>query len=229
MVTDQDVRTLVVAVHPDDETLGAGGTLLRRKAEGGTIHWLILTRAHTGDFTAEQVETQAAQVANVETAYGFDSTTWADFPTTKLETLPLNSLVECIRAAVQTVRPTEVILPNRSDVHSDHRVAFQASMAVTKSFYMASFGIQRVMMMETISETDAAPPFAELAFLPNVFVDISNQLARKLELMSLYRTEVHEPPGPRSLSSIEALARYRGATINRAAAETFMLIRQVQF
>ena len=37
------MNTLVIAPHPDDETLGVGGTLLRRKAEGGKIAWLIVT------------------------------------------------------------------------------------------------------------------------------------------------------------------------------------------
>ena len=34
-------RVLVIAVHPDDETLGCGGTLLKHKANNDEIHWLI--------------------------------------------------------------------------------------------------------------------------------------------------------------------------------------------
>ena len=37
------MKTLVVAPHPDDELLGCGGTLLRRKSEGGRLGWLIVT------------------------------------------------------------------------------------------------------------------------------------------------------------------------------------------
>ena len=39
-------RILVIAVHPDDETLGCGGTLLKHKKKGERIYWLILTKAN---------------------------------------------------------------------------------------------------------------------------------------------------------------------------------------
>jgi LmbE family N-acetylglucosaminyl deacetylase len=34
---------IVIAVHPDDETLGCGGTILKHKAGGDSINWLIVT------------------------------------------------------------------------------------------------------------------------------------------------------------------------------------------
>ena len=37
-------KILVVAVHPDDETLGCGGTLLKHKDSGDEINWLICTK-----------------------------------------------------------------------------------------------------------------------------------------------------------------------------------------
>ena len=40
-------KVLVVAPHPDDETLGCGGTLLRHVAEGDSVHWLIATAMRT--------------------------------------------------------------------------------------------------------------------------------------------------------------------------------------
>ena len=36
-------RCLVIAPHPDDETLGCGGTILKLKAQGVAVHWLIVT------------------------------------------------------------------------------------------------------------------------------------------------------------------------------------------
>ena len=37
------MKILVIAPHPDDETLGCGGTLLRHKANGDEISWVIVT------------------------------------------------------------------------------------------------------------------------------------------------------------------------------------------
>ena len=46
---DKGGPILVVAPHPDDETLGAGGLLLRAAAAGREIHWLIVTAMRAED------------------------------------------------------------------------------------------------------------------------------------------------------------------------------------
>jgi LmbE family N-acetylglucosaminyl deacetylase len=163
----------------------------------------------------------------VRAAYPFASFDWLKFPAAGFERQPLGEAVAQIREVVARVRPHTVFVPNRSDAHSDHRVAFQTIHAVVKSFYMRTLGVRRVLACEVISETDAAAPLPEGAFIPNVFVDISSTLERKLEIMSLYRTELHPEPMPRSLSAIRALARVRGATIAAQYAEAFMLVREI--
>ena len=37
------MKILAIAPHPDDETLGCGGTLYKHKAESDEIYWLIVT------------------------------------------------------------------------------------------------------------------------------------------------------------------------------------------
>ena len=82
----------------------------------------------------------------------------------------------------------------------------------------------RILCYETLSETNRnAPP----SFVPNVFVDISAQLERKLEAMRLYASQQRDFPHERSLGAIRALAMLRGSTVHRPAAEAFMLVRQV--
>ena len=40
-------KVIVISAHPDDETLGVGGTLLKHKAQGDEIYWLIATDIFT--------------------------------------------------------------------------------------------------------------------------------------------------------------------------------------
>ena len=219
------MKVLTIAVHPDDETLGCGGTMLKMAAEGDTLHWLVVTSAQAPQFSAEQIAQQARQVAAVQAAFPFATLDWLKFPTTRLDMLPLNDLVGAIRAVVARLRPETVFVPNRADVHSDHQVAFQASQAVLKSFHQSALGVRQVLACEVLSETDAAAPLAERVFLPNMFVDVSATFARKLEIMRLYESEVQAEPMPRSPSAIQAQARVRGATIGVHYAEAFMLLR----
>jgi LmbE family N-acetylglucosaminyl deacetylase len=51
---DGTMRLLVVAPHPDDEVIGAGGLIQRVIANGGSVHVVLLT---SGDGFAEAVET----------------------------------------------------------------------------------------------------------------------------------------------------------------------------
>ena len=218
---------LVVAVHPDDETLGCGATLLKLVNSGVSIHWLIVTSAHIPDYSADQITVQSEQVEKVRQAYSFESLTWLKYPTTHLEAYPFVSLIDGLRSCLSQVRPEWVFIPNRSDVHSDHRVVFHALSAVFKPIHMHSLGIKRILACETNSETEAAFPLPENAFLPTIIFDVSETFERKLEIMELYKSEIQPEPLPRSLSAIRALARFRGATIGVKYAEAFMLIREI--
>jgi LmbE family N-acetylglucosaminyl deacetylase len=220
------MRVLAIAPHPDDETLGCGGTLLRHRAEGDELHWLLVTDASGPLWDDGYRQLQREQVEAVEAAFPFASLTWLRQPSTRLDALPMADLVEAIRDVIVAVRPDTVYVPNRSDAHSDHRVVFRAATAALKSFYLGGLGVRRVLAFESPSETDAAPALAEDAFVPNVFVDVSSTLERKLELFQLYASEVHPGHGPRSLSAVRAIARHRGAAVNVEYAEAFMLLME---
>jgi LmbE family N-acetylglucosaminyl deacetylase len=80
------------------------------------------------------------------------------------------------------------------------------------------------LIYECLSETEFTPALPENVFIPNVFIDISNYFEKKLEIIKIYESEIMEEPYPRSISSIEALARYRGSRIGVKYAEAFQLI-----
>ncbi len=214
-------KVLVIAVHPDDETLGCGGTLLRHKAEGDCIYWLIIT-TNDKKYSAERNAHRDEMVKKATELYGFDGVFEAEFPTTQLDTLDVNTLVERINRVYNEVKPNIVYLNFVNDVHSDHKAAFDAAYTCTRSFRKPF--IERIYMIEALSETEFAPSIPSLSFCPNVYVDITHFIDKKLEIMSLYDTEIMQEPYPRSLSSIKALARVRGSRAGVMYAEAFQLL-----
>ena len=214
---------LVVAPHPDDETLGCGGTLLRHGAEGDELHWVVVT-AMAEAYAAERRARRAAELQTVARHYGFTSTAELGFTTAALDTVPRGELVEKMSGAFRAARPDVVYLPHPGDVHSDHRIAFEAAIACTKWFREPA--PRRVLVYETLSETDAALDATTQPFHPNVFVDITAHLERKLQILQLYEGETGEFPFPRSIEAGRALARLRGAAAGYEAAEAFQLLRE---
>lgn len=218
-------KVLVVAVHPDDETLGCGGTILKHREAGDEINWMIITSINNhplGFWGDEMVAHRDNIVKRVAEAYGFNNVVDMGYPTIMLDNIDLGKLVSDIGKTLEDIKPDTIYLMYQNDVHSDHRIAFQAVYSTLKSFRRPF--IRRILMMETLSETEFAVATPPTSFIPNVFVDISDYIEKKLEIMKIYDTEVMESPYPRSLSSIEALARYRGSRAGVMYAEAFMLL-----
>jgi LmbE family N-acetylglucosaminyl deacetylase len=68
------MRVLAISAHPDDETLGCGGTLLKHRAEGDELFWLIASTRCEGCWTRENIEVRQTHIENVARAYGIVST-----------------------------------------------------------------------------------------------------------------------------------------------------------
>jgi N-acetylglucosamine malate deacetylase 1 len=221
------MNVLVISAHPDDETLGCGGTLLRHAEQGDSIFWIVATKAIGPHVTPELLSIKALEVENVAKAYGVKKVFKLNLDTTKLDAIPQLELIESIRPVVIEVKPKLVYLVHSGDVHSDHHALFNAVLSVLKPFYMKKFGVSKILSYETLSSTEAAPPFLNRAFLPQICSDITPFIDQKIEIMQMYATEIHKDPMPRGPSAIRALARFRGASIGVEYAECFMLVKEV--
>jgi len=214
---------LTIAVHPDDETLGCGGTLLKHKANDDKIHWLICTDIDKKD---DYYQTRQKEIQKVSQAYSFDSVKNLNLKTMQVDQYSISELIDKISKVIYEIKPNIIYLPFKSDIHSDHRKIFEAAFSCTKSFRYPF--IKKIYMIETLSETEFAPSTKEDSFIPNVFVDISEFMNKKIEITKIYKSEVKEHPFPRSITNIKALATLGGATISCQFAESFMLLKEIK-
>ena len=220
------MKIIVIASHPDDETLGCGGTLLKQKNNGNAIYWLIVTSMKIqGGFTKEIIQQRKKEIEIISSMYGFEEIYNLDFSTMQLDKIPFIKLIESISNVFRQVKPDMVFLPFKGDVHTDHQVVFKAAYSCTKNFRYPS--IRKILMMETMSETEFSPSLREDSFIPNMFVDITDFIERKIEIMNIYKSEFSDHPFPRSEKNIRALATFRGATAGCEYAESFMILKEI--
>jgi len=220
------MRVLIVSAHPDDETIGAGGTILRHADRGDELYWVVVTRAYNPPWTDEQIRRAYDQVTEVKDLLGVAEVFRLDFPTVKLNTVPNMELTSALQKVVDQVRPEVVYTTPRDDLNMDHRIVHDATLVATRPLPGAP--VRRVLSYEISPTCRYGLPSGGRTFQPNVFVDISAQLDRKLRVIEAYRTEIQQFPHPRSVRGLEMIARERGLSVGLEAAECFELIRQIE-
>lgn len=220
------MRVLVVAPHPDDEIIGVGGTIAKRTENGDEVFVCVVTKGFQPLFTEEFVEQGRRECREADRMLGVKETVFLDFPAVMLETVPRYELNGKISEVIQKVKPDEVYIPHRGDMQLDHQMVVDAAMVGLRPKY--EHVVKRIYAYETLSETGWNIPNAQNEFIPNVYEDISAYLEKKLEAMNVFASQLSEFPAARSLEAMEALAKYRGATVNVAAAEAFSLIREIK-
>lgn len=219
-------RILIIAPHPDDETLGCGGTILKHIEKRNEAYWLIMTNMFFGEqYNRKQVEIRQKEIAAVAKEYEFKDTFKLDFPASKLDIIPRSEIVKKVSQVITRVAPKSVYIPYKNDIHSDHGITFNAVISSAKTFRSAS--IRRILAYETISETEFAPPIRYRTFMPNSFSDITGYLEQKIKIMRIYKSEITNHPFPRSIKNIKALATFRGATAKVKYAEAFMILKEI--
>ncbi len=216
------MRAVVASPHPDDETLGAGGTILRLLAEGNEVYWLNFTAMlNTERFSGEAMERRVGQLKEIEKFYNFSGVYHLNLPTTELESIDSGEAIGMIGKIFGEIEPDVLILPDYNDAHSDHKRVFDWCYACSKVFRFPS--VKQIMTMEIISETDFGGP--SNPFYPNYYVDITDYMDAKMRALEIYDTELAPSPFPRSLENVKALAMLNGARGGVKFAEAFRLIK----
>lgn len=224
------MKILIVVAHPDDEVLGAGGTLLKHKQAGDGIYIHILTDGESSrggldgsdklsDHSIKKRRSAAEQVASEVGAAGFLVDKFDD---QKLDSYPHIEIVRAIEKFSEKIFPDIVYTHFGGDLNKDHRITHSA--VITAFRPVISESPSKILSFETLSSTE----WGIYNFQPNYFIDISDSLEKKKELVSLYGSEIKDSPHALSIENIVYTARKWGASIHTDAAEAFSLIREIR-
>jgi LmbE family N-acetylglucosaminyl deacetylase len=217
---DGDDTVLVVGAHPDDEVLGAGGTMARHAAAGEAVHVLVVTEGTTQQYDDEDlIEEKRRDARACADRLGVTGVHFGDLPDMRLDDVAHVEVNAVVEAVVDEVGPDVVYTHSRREVNRDHVAVHDSTLVATRP----GSGVSTVLAYETPSSTEWSPRMA--GFEPDLFVDIGDHLDAKIEAFEAYETEVREYPHPRSAESLRAVAKARGAACGAHAAEAFDVLR----
>ena len=226
------MTALVIAAHPDDEVLGAGGTIARLANEGETVHIAILgegitsrygNREHADRILVDALHERCRDVARF---LGAANITLHNLPDNRFDTIPLLDVVKIIESLIEECHPSAVYTQHGGDLNIDHTVTFRATLTATRPTQGSI--VKSLYAYEVPSSTEWAFGQFQPAFRPNVFVDISATLEPKVQAMALYQSEARPFPHPRSSEALRAIAQRWGSVVGVEYAEAFELIRLIR-
>lgn len=223
---DRTTRVLVVAAHPDDEVLGAGGLLAAHHVRGGTSTILIVgERISLRHHGVGLIEAQAVVRASAATL-GVEDVRYGGLPAhgLLLAEAAQPTIVRAISDVMDDVNAQVVVTHHPGDIHADHRIVSGAVEYLSKN--MGRSSIQTLLFMEVPSSTEQVTRAAD-AFFPTVFVDIASTLETKVAALAHYGHELTDGTHPRSGDGLRSLATWRGYQGGLHRAEAYQLARTV--
>jgi len=216
-------KVLVIGAHPDDETLGVGGTIALHSRNGDKIYVLIFAdgeSARSGGFN--NIEKRQKQAKKACALLGVTVLKFLNYPDQKLDTISLVDLAKQIEDIIRKWHPTIIYTHYGEDLNQDHKRIFDATLIAARPIPNSS--VTQLICYETLSSTDWNPMNK---FHPNLFIDIDDVLEKKIKAFSQYKNEIMTYPHPRSKQGIMIRAQFWGSTVGVKHAEAFLRIREV--
>lgn len=220
-------KTLVIVAHPDDETLGAGGTIRLLAHAGARVDLLVVTDGSSAQF-GDDMGARSRRNAHLNKAcdiLGIKRCVVLDFPDMRLDTVPHIELNRAISKVAAEENYDTILTHHPGDVNKDHEQVFNSVMVVARPLPDSS--IRNLATFFVNSSTEWGAPLANGIFLPNLFVDIDNTIDHKLEALAAYQDELRSWPHPRSVEAVRVRAQTVGSEVGVGYAEPFQLIRSL--
>lgn len=223
------MRILVIAAHPDDEVLGCGGTIAKHAAEEADVYTIILGEGVTSRFPKREEGLKSKELKELKSyinkaakILGVKKTFTFGFPDNRFDTVALLDIVKVIEKVKNEVKPEIVYTHHWGDLNIDHRITYDTVLSACRPIKGET--VQKIYSFEIPSSTEWNYPNT---FSPNVYVDISETINKKIEAMKAYKSEIRKWPHPRSIEAIRVLACKRGYEVGLEKAEGFKLVRSI--
>lgn len=191
-------RTLVLAPHPDDESLGCGGTIALLTSLGNDVHVVFVSdgsMSHPGSqkFPANLLKKLREKEALEALAHLKVPASKVIFMGLKDAALPSSGLpgfeeaVKAVSIHLENIQPDTVLLPWRRDTHADHRACWQQFNEAAQLFNKNMLVLEYPLWLWERGSFEEMPTKKEVEIRS---VDISDWVRKKQLAIACHQSQV---------------------------------------
>jgi N-acetylglucosamine malate deacetylase 1 len=187
---------MVICPHPDDESIGCGGTICKHVAEGDVVQVELLTSGEKGGHDLDEAEVAKLREEEAMAAAAILAVEHVEFyrqPDGDLRAV--RPLVDRLAKRISDCKPSIIYAPHAAEQHPDHRAALQLLQRSLRSLDIDE--PPRVLAYEVWT------PLQQL----DEIVDITPYMETKLRAISAYSSQTRIM---NFVAAAQGLARYRG-------------------
>ena len=215
MINYKEDKILILSPHVDDEVLGCGGLILKCKPENIYIY----------EFTVGN-KTRREELESFKRLTGIKNITvvFDDDKHLRLDMIEKFKLINIIESTINEIKPNIVLIPY-SSYNQDHEVINEVACAALRSKRKGVFYPDIIAVYEY---PQVNWNFNNNKFTPNMYIDISDVIDKKVQLMSLFKSQVSDKSYAISVEGMKAMASYRGFEATMEYAEAYDIKKVIQ-
>lgn len=209
------MKIIAIGAHLDDIELACGGTLAKAIEKGYEVKMLVLTRSGYTDYNGKVMRTDEVAIQeghNAAKALGCPDLEILNFSN---KDVPYSSeVVEAIEKRLNEFKPDIIFTHWPFDTHQSH-------VGTSKSTISAARRYNTIYFYEPISPSGRS----YVGFRPQVYVDISDVIEKKIKALDEHVTE-RKKYGDYWTRGVEARAAFRGYEMGAMYGEAFEVLRE---
>lgn len=211
-------KVLVLAAHPDDETLGAGATIAKLSSEGKEVKLITFTDGISA--RGQNLKNRNKSLDKVSEILGISDYSVGNFPDNEMDSVSMLKVCKFIESSVDFT-PDMIFTHQKNCLNVDHQTVYRAALTV----FRPQYGHQvKFMSFPVLSSTDYNPGNN---FAPNIFYDVENWVSLKMKALKVYDSEMRPYPHSRSYENVINTMKANGSSVGINYAECFELVRMI--
>ena len=212
-------KILVLAAHPDDETLGCGATIAKLSNQGHNIKLLTFTDGVSARDIGDN-KNRNKSLQKVSKILGINDFKYGNFPDNKMDSIPLLDVCKFIEKEIEEV-PDVIFTHHPGCLNIDHNIVYRA---VITAFRPQNKKELEINCFEIPSSTEWNP---NADFRSNLYIDVEGFVEKKIEALKIYDEEIRPYPHPRSYDAIINKMKFSGNEVGLNYAERFHTMRRI--